>query len=211
MPIPGSPPTQDERARHEPAAEDPVELADPDRPARDVGLADRGQAAIGRRRRRRGPAHAAGVAARLARTTVSTRLFHAAAGAALALPAQEGFAAASGRRSGSGPRHVAPRGGVDVSASTGRPRLGGVDVEAGLRVLVDDDRRARLVAAEQQVLGEHVLDHVLDDAAQRAGAVGHVVAELDDVLLGRLGDLERHLLRAELVAHALRASGRRSA
>ena len=83
-----------------------------------------------------------------------------------------------------------------------RPRLGGVDVQAGLRVLVDDDRRARLVAAEEQVLGEHVLDHVLDDAAQRSGAVGDVVAELDDVVLGRLGDLERHLLGPQLVADA---------
>ena len=75
-----------------------------------------------------------------------------------------------------------------------------MDVEAGLRVLVDDDRRARLVLAEQEVLGEDVLDHVLDHAAERTGAVGHVVPELDDVLLGRLGDLEVHLLRAELVA-----------
>ena len=77
-----------------------------------------------------------------------------------------------------------------------------MDVETGLGVLVHDDRGSGLVLAEQEVLGEDVLDHVLDDAAQRTGAIGHVVAELDDVLLGRIGDFELHLLRAQLVAHA---------
>ena len=52
------------------------------------------------------------------------------------------------------------------------------------------------------MLGEDVLDHVLDHAAQRPRAVGDVVAQLDDVVLGLLRDLERHLLRAQLVAHA---------
>src|SRR6185295_5705546 len=82
-----------------------------------------------------------------------------------------------------------------------RARLGEVDVETRLGVLVHDDGRPRLVLAEQEVLSEHVLDHVLDHAPQRAGAVGHVVAELDDVLLRRVGDLEQHLLGAQLVAH----------
>jgi len=36
-----------------------------------------------------------------------------------------------------------------------------------LPVAVDHDRRARLVLAKQEVLGEDVLDHVLDDSAER--------------------------------------------
>ena len=55
---------------------------------------------------------------------------------------------------------------------------------------------------EQQRLGERVLDHVLDHAAQRPRAVVDVVAQLDDVVLGLLGDLELDLLRPQLVAHA---------
>src|SRR6476661_9898011 len=81
-------------------------------------------------------------------------------------------------------------------------RLREVDVETGFRVAVHDDRGARLVRPEQELLGKDVLDHVLDHPPQRPGAVGHVVAELDDVLLGRVGDLELHLLRSQLVAHA---------
>ena len=77
-----------------------------------------------------------------------------------------------------------------------------VDVETSLRVLVHDDRGSGLVLAEQQVLGEDILDHVLDHPTERTGAVGDVVAELDDVLLRRVGDLELHLLGAQLVADA---------
>ena len=137
------------------------------------------------------------------RTIVSTRLFHAPQRAALALPAEERLARSAGRRSGSAAAPCLGRraGGADHRASTGVARFGEVDVEAGLGVPVDDDRRARLVLAEQEVLGEDVLDHVLDDPAQRSRAVGHVVAELDDVLLGGLGDLELHLLGSQLVAH----------
>src|SRR6185295_14976090 len=83
-----------------------------------------------------------------------------------------------------------------------RAWLGEVDVETGLGVLVHDDRGSRLVLAEQQMFGENVFDHVLDHAPQWAGSIGHVVAELDDVLLGRIGDFKVHLLRAQLVAHA---------
>ena len=82
------------------------------------------------------------------------------------------------------------------SSSRGR-----VDREAGVRVLVDDDRLARLVRVQQELLGERVLDHVLDHPPQRSGAIRHVVAELDDVVLGLLGDLERQLLCAQLVPH----------
>ncbi len=176
---------EDQRARDEPAAEDPIELADARRQARDVGLADvaRGRRAsapaVGARRAaaRRG-------AARLADDGLDEAVPRA-AGAALAFPAQEGLAAALADVAARG-RAMLGRRAATVTASTGVSRLGGVDVQAGLGVLVDDDRRARLVAAEQEVLGEDVLDHVLDDPAQRSGAVGHVVAELDDVLLGRL-------------------------
>src|SRR4029079_5510913 len=86
-----------------------------------------------------------------------------------------------GRRSGSesAPSRTSVRAGCgDWSARGLRPgldrrlRLGGVDVEAGVIAgLVDHDQGAGLVSAEQQVLGEDVLDHVLDDAAQRAGAI----------------------------------------
>ena len=61
---------------------------------------------------------------------------------------------------------------------------------------------AGLEAAQQQRLGERVLDHVLDHAAQRPRAVVDVVAELDDVVLGLLGDLRLDLLGAQLLAHA---------
>ena len=63
-------------------------------------------------------------------------------------------------------------------------------------------RRAGRELAEQQLLGQHVLDHVLDHAAERPGAVGDVVADLDDVVLGRLRDLQDHALGLEPVADA---------
>ena len=53
------------------------------------------------------------------------------------------------------------------------------------------------------MLRERVLDQVLDRAAERPGAIRLVVAELDDVLLGRHRDLERHPLRLELVPDPL--------
>ena len=53
LPIPGSPPTQHERARDEPASEDPVQLGDPDGEARLLGLADVGEADRALRRLRR--------------------------------------------------------------------------------------------------------------------------------------------------------------
>src|SRR6266704_6346753 len=89
---------------------------------------------------------------------------------ALAFPAQEGLAAlladvpALGpRRAARGPRHSA------LVGLDGGLRLDGVDVEAGLGVPVDHDRRAGLVFAEQEMLGEDVFDHVLDHAAERPG------------------------------------------
>src|SRR4051794_26918504 len=93
---------------------------------------------------------------------------------------------------------AAPSGGR--SGLDRRQRLGGVDVEAGIRVAVDEDRGARLVLPKQQVLREDVLDHVLNHPAKRTGTVGHVVAELDDVLLRGSGHLEEHRLRAQLIA-----------
>src|SRR4051794_8401190 len=137
------------------------------------------------------------------RTTVSTRLFHAEH--ARHWPSQRMNASPQDWQTW----RVCPRPGALLMPAAARARgrsgldrrqrLGSVDVEAGFRVAVDHDRRARLVLAEQEMLGEDVLDHVLDHPAQRTGAVRHVVAELDDVLLGGLGDLERHPLCAELV------------
>ena len=110
----------------------------------------------------------------------------------------------TGRRSGSGrpapcPRAVATQTSTGVFGSAAwmsRPALG---------VRVDHDRRARLVLAEQEVLGEDVLDQVLDRPAERTRAECRVLAELDDVVLRRLGDLEAHALRLQLVADPLRA------
>ena len=89
-----------------------------------------------------------------------------------------------------------------LGAGLDRDLLGDrLDGQAGVLRLVDADCLAGLEAARQQRLGELVLDHVLDDAAQRPRAVVDVVAELDDVVLGFLRDLELDLLGVELVAH----------
>ena len=119
-----------------------------------------------------------------------------------------------GRRSGSGrPRH-ARRGrrtgggrstastGVSASAAwmSGRP-----PGRVSTTIVVPGSKRP-----SSSVLGERVLDHVLDHAAQRPRAVGDVVAELDDVLLGRLGDLERASAGPGAGRARGRASGRRS-
>ena len=88
------------------------------------------------------------------------------------------------------------------AASTGCFSSTVLDVQARLGALVHDDRRAGLVLAEQELLREDVLDHVLDDAAERPRAVGNVVADLDDVVLGGLGDLQDHALGLEPVADA---------
>ena len=195
---------EDQRARHEPAAQDAVELVDPEAQARQVAVGDRGEA-DGRATARAGRAGPRPCAARAARgRRVSTRLFQPPQ--ARHWPSQRRNDSAAGLTDVAAlrPRHrqAAGRAARLTSASTGVRGSAAVDVETGFGVLVDDDRGARLVFAEQEVLGEDVLDHVLDDPAQRSGAVGDVVAELDDVLLGGLGDLERHLLGAELVAHA---------
>src|SRR3954452_8858925 len=137
------------------------------------------------------------------RTTVSTRLFHARQ--ARHWPSQRRTDSphawqtyrVRGRPGALLMPDAAPSGGR--SGLDRRQRLGGVDVGAGVRVAGDEDRRAGLVLAEQEVLGEDVLDHVLDPPAQRTGAIRHVVAELDDVLLGRSRDLELHRLGAQLI------------
>src|SRR5215213_8297638 len=73
-------------------------------------------------------------------------------------------------REASDPGIRAPRGRWpedSLARLDGRLRLGRADVEAGLRIAIDQDGRAGLVLAEQEVLGEDVLDHVLNHAAQR--------------------------------------------
>ena len=133
-----------ERARDEPAAEHPVELADADRQARDVGRADLGEGRQGRLR-----AGASAVARAAARPAGRghpdeglDEAVPAAARAALALPAQEGLAAGLADVPTLGLGHAYARrprlGGLD-----GDLRLGGVDLEAGVLALVHDDRRAR--------------------------------------------------------------------
>ena len=52
-----------------------------------------------------------------------------------------------------------------------RPRLRCLDDQTGVRVPVHDDGGPGLVLAEEEVLSEHVFNHVLDDAAQRPCAV----------------------------------------
>src|SRR6185437_13323300 len=68
---------------------------------------------------------------------------------------------------------------------------------------IDLDRGADRISTQQEVLGEDVLDVVLDGPLQRPGAEGRVAAELDQLVLRRLGHLEEHALRLELVAHPL--------
>ena len=68
---------------------------------------------------------------------------------------------------------------------------------------VDEDGVTAVELAAQQVLGQLVLDEVLDDAAQRAGAVDLVVALLAQDVLGRLGDLDGDGLFLELLDHRL--------
>ena len=117
MPIPGSPPSRTSGPGDEAAAQDAVELADPDRQPAD--LVGRRSSAGPRAPRARPPTRAT---ARprprgASRTTVSTRVFHVAAGAALALPAEERVAAglADEAALGRGPRPAQTR----RQASTG--------------------------------------------------------------------------------------------
>ena len=163
---PGLAAQQHDRPGHEAAAEDAVELADPDRPAE-----------LARRRpaRSSGDGHGAAPASTAAepgrgssRTTVSTRRVPLAAGAALALPAQDGRAAGladeAALGAGHGGRLAAPG-----QASTGVFASVASMLRPLPRIGVHHDRVARLVPAEQQVLRERVLDHVLD---RRGGAGG---------------------------------------
>ena len=189
LPIPGSPPSRTTEPGDQATAEHAVELADAHRPRGPPSAASAAcESGTGT-----APAGAPRPGARRgsSRTTVSTRVFHCAARAALALPAGDGGATGLADESALGAGHArypAARG----QASTGvfasvaamiRPLPSGIEST--------DDRVALVVAAEQQVLRERVLDQVLDRPAQRPGAVRLVVAELDQVLLGRLRDLER--------------------
>ena len=105
MPIPGSPPTRTSEPGHEPAAEDAVELVDPESAARQVGFGDRPRG----RRVPTAPPTAPRTAARSARDgSRTTRLDEgvpAVAGAALAFPAEERFPARLADEAALGPRH----------------------------------------------------------------------------------------------------------
>ena len=192
---------QHDGAGDQPAAQHAVQLADPDRAPDLVGRVS----ALRRARpaRTAAPGTATGAGRGSSRTTVSTRVFHSPHGAALALPAQDGGAAGLADEPALGAGH-GRRLGAAVRLRPGSSPRWPRSIEAlAVGIEVHDDRVARLVPAQQQVLGERVLDQVLDRPAQRPGAVGLVVAELDEVLLGRLGDLEVHPLGLELVADPL--------
>src|SRR5258705_48038 len=67
----------------------------------------------------------------------------------------------------------------------------------------DAERGTGRVLAEQEVLREDVLDGVLDRATQRSRAKRRVPADLDELILRGLGHLQAHVLRLELLTHAL--------
>ena len=171
----------------------------------DVGVGDVGE---------RDGADAAGppAAARAGRRAAARRLADerldeavpGAAAAALALPAKEGLTAGLADVAALGPRHrcSGPAGGAVTRASTGRA---GSASAAWMSRPASGSLSTTIVVpgsylSSRRCSASDVLDHVLDHPAQRPRAVGHVVAELDDVVLGRLGDLELHLLGAQLVA-----------
>ena len=175
---PGLAAEQHDRTADQAAAEDAVELADPDGDARGVGQPD-GRAGGRPRPPRSWRGSAAAPAPLGSRTTVSTRLFqvpqvrHWPSQRRKTSPQELADVAALRPRHVSGrARSARPCSGLDRRQRC----LGGVDVETRFGILVHHDGRAGLVAAQQEVLGEHVLDHVLDDPAQRSRAVGDVVA-----------------------------------
>ena len=177
LPIPGSPPSSTTRAR-------PRDR----RPGR--GRARRCPRAAAARRRRSpprdsGPALTAPARPlaplqrsrprRLANDGLDERV-PVATGAALALPAKDGRATGLADVAALGAGHDACW--RAVRRCRIRPRRGSSPPRSrvmsgrSVRVAVDEDRRARLVAPEEQLLRERVLDHVLDHPAQRPRAVG---------------------------------------
>ena len=178
---------QDDGPRDQPAAEHPVELADA-RPAGATSAPPSPAWLAGRARPRPAPTAAAG-ARRIADDGLDEGV-PLAAGAALALPAQHGRAAGLADVPALGAGHrAALRPAVRLRPASS-PRSPLIDEALAVGIQVDHDRVALVVPAQQQVLCERILDQVLDRAAQRPGPVGLVVAELDDVLLGGLRDLE---------------------
>src|SRR5262245_45024133 len=79
---------------------------------------------------------------------------------------------------------------------------GHVDL-VGVALARHEDRRAPLERAAQDEVGQRVLDHALDRAAQRPGAHRGVVALLDQQLLRLVRQLDRDLVRRHLLADAL--------
>ena len=216
MPIPGSPADQDQGARHDAAAEDPVELGDARVDAggplgRHGGQGDRGRR--GRGAPGRGRAPAAGRAAGDARPLLDDRVELAAVGAA-AVPLARLEAAGLAPVDGHGPHGVALRRRPAARRPGGRPPADrGADERAqeqaplgplqeGGEVLVD--RRVLDQAAERPLAA---LDPSRDGAevGHRLAQVGQRLAELR-VPAESLGELPearqrlRHLLDALLAA-----------
>src|SRR5438477_3655244 len=76
------------------------------------------------------------------------------------------------------------------------------DVDLDLVLPLDENRRAGLERAAQDEVRERVLDVALNRAAQRPGAHRRVVTLLDQQLLRLVGQLDRNLVLAHLLAQA---------
>ena len=88
-----------------------------------------------------------------------------------------------------------------VGASLARRARGHVLAEAErVAVGLDDDRVALAEAAGQDVDGQRVLDHPLDGALERPGAVDGVVAALGEQRAGGFGQRQADLALGEALA-----------
>src|SRR5215212_5964365 len=77
------------------------------------------------------------------------------------------------------------------------------DVHLVLVLAIDEDRRADAELAAEDEVRQRILDETLDRTAQRPGPHRRVVALLDEQLLRAVGQLDRGLVLAHLVAQAL--------
>src|ERR671922_198128 len=78
-----------------------------------------------------------------------------------------------------------------------------VDLVVGIRLAVDEDRRAGLDGPAEHEVRERVLDKPLDRTTQRPGAHRRVVALVDEELLGVVRELDLGLVLAHLDLEAV--------